>query len=53
MASLTEKKEKRVRVTEFPLGLAKKKKKGEIVSKRIIRFGNLRKKCWTLQRERG
>lgn len=27
MASLTEKKEKRVRVTEFPLGLAKKKKK--------------------------
>lgn len=28
MASLTEKKEKRVRVTKFPLGLAKKKKKG-------------------------
>lgn len=34
------------------IGKKKKKKKREIASKRIIRFGNLRKKWWIPYRER-
>lgn len=48
------KKKKKSQSYKISLGIGKKKKKKkrEIASKRIIRFGNLRKKWWIPYRER-